>query len=59
MLYLEFPCSRWEFFDINVYKPSMCLNYTMCFVRFIQAKNGECMPLGVCDTCDPSAGVSL
>ena len=25
----------------------------------MQAKNGECKPLGVCDTCDPSAGVSF
>ena len=42
---------------INTYLP-LDLSLLMVVLFGIQAKNGECKPLGVCETCSPSKSVS-
>lgn len=44
------PGGVYEYINKNGVPDETCQNY--------EAKNGECQPLGVCDTCDPSAGCS-
>ena len=37
----------------------LCTVYVCTCVCTPQARNGECKPLGVCETCAPSSGVSV